>query len=65
MGFDYLSLGVFSVNNQRGFCHEMTIKSRMWDGCVVVDGGAFYPFNDGAVLKLELHEEDALRGVEL
>ena len=37
----------------------------MWDAWVVVDGGMSFHFNDGALLNLEMHEEDALRCVSL
>lgn len=33
----------------------------MWDACLVVDGGMSYRFNDGAVAKFEMFDEDALR----
>ena len=44
---------------------SISIKSRMWDAWVVVDGGMSFHFNDGALLNLEMHEEDALRCVSL
>ena len=33
--------GVFGVGNPRGFCAKMSIKSRMFDAWIVVDGGEF------------------------
>lgn len=62
---DPLVNGIFSVNHPRGFCKNLSLKSRMWDACVVVDGGVSYPFNDGAVVDLSVLEEDALRCVWL
>ena len=32
-------LGVFGVGKPRGFCVKMSIKSRMFDAWIVVDGG--------------------------
>ena len=43
----------------------MSVKSRMWDAWVVVDGGISFKFNDGAVVDLQMHDEDALRCVHL
>ena len=47
------------------YVFRMALKSRMWDGWVVVDGGMTFRFNDGATLILEMFEEDALRCVQL
>ena len=43
----------------------MTVRSRMFDAWVAVDGGISFRFNDGAVAVLEMFEKDALRCVEL
>ena len=43
----------------------MNIKSRMWDGWLVIDGGVSFQFNDGAVVELSMHDEDALCGVAI
>jgi NAD+ kinase len=37
----------------------------MWDACIVVDGSLSFSFNDGAVVELGIHDEDALRCVQL
>ena len=77
--------GVFGVGKPRGFCVKMSIKSRMFDAWIVVDGGEklqnysgtfkfsqsysfsglSVPFNDGAVVELAMHADDALRCVHL
>ncbi|XP_023230615.1 NAD kinase 2, mitochondrial-like isoform X1 [Centruroides sculpturatus] len=59
---------VFGVNfnsKPRGFAKKIEVKSRMFDACIVIDGGLSYIFNDGAVATLEIFEEDALRTVTL
>ncbi|XP_048763332.2 NAD kinase 2, mitochondrial-like [Ostrea edulis] len=55
--------GVFQVGNPKGFAKQIQICSRMWDACLVVDGGSSFKFNDGAVATLEIREEDALKTV--
>lgn len=42
---------------------RIQICSRMWDACLVVDGGSSFKFNDGAIATLEIKEEDALKTV--
>jgi NAD+ kinase len=37
----------------------------MWDACIVVDGSLSFSFNDGAMVELEMFDEDALRCVHL
>ena len=49
----------------RGFANRLEIRSRMWDACLVLDGALSYPFNDGAVARLEICDEDALKTVEI
>ncbi|CAI9725129.1 NAD kinase 2, mitochondrial-like [Octopus vulgaris] len=56
---------VFQIPNPRGCVHKIKIHSRMWDACLVIDGGSSFTFNDGAEATLEIHEEDALRTVSL
>lgn len=55
--------GVFQVGHPNGFATKIEICSRMWDACLVVDGGSSFKFNDGAVATLEIKEEDALKTV--
>jgi NAD+ kinase len=62
---DPLSSGIFQVSEPRGFCSRLQVKSRMWDACIVVDGSLSFTFNDGALVELEVHCEDALRCVHL
>ncbi|XP_064605702.1 NAD kinase 2, mitochondrial-like [Liolophura sinensis] len=60
---DPLINGVFQVSTPRGFAKKIQVRSRMWDACLVVDGGSSFKFNDGAIATMEMLEEDALRTV--
>ena len=51
--------------NPRGFADRIRIKSKMFDACVVLDGGLSYKFNDGAIATFEMREEDALKTIDL
>ncbi|KAK2179644.1 hypothetical protein NP493_478g01052 [Ridgeia piscesae] len=62
---DPIAAGIFRVPQPKGFCQTMNIKSRMWDGWLVIDGGVSFQFNDGAVVELSMHDEDALCGVAI
>ncbi|XP_041358859.1 NAD kinase 2, mitochondrial-like [Gigantopelta aegis] len=55
--------GVFHVSKPRGFAKRLSVLSRMWDACLVVDGGSSFKFNDGARATFEIHDDDALRTV--
>jgi len=44
---------------------RLRVKSRMWDACIVVDGTHSFTFNDGAVLELDMSDNNALRCVDL
>lgn len=54
---------VFPPCEPRGFAKTMLIRSRCFDASLVVDGGLSFMFNDGAVVRLEILPEDALRTV--
>ncbi|XP_039636154.1 NAD kinase 2, mitochondrial isoform X2 [Perca fluviatilis] len=56
---------VFSSSRQRGFASKVSVRSRCWDACMVVDGGTSFEFNDGAIATLSMSEEDQLRTVDL
>lgn len=43
---------------------RIEVKSRMFDACLVMDGGLSFVFNDGATAVFEIFEEDALRTVQ-
>lgn len=49
----------------RGFAKKIEVKSRMFDACLVIDGGLSFVFNDGATATLEMYDEDALCTVTL
>jgi len=50
---------------EHGFADDLVVRSRMFDACLVIDGGISYAFNDGATVFLSMHEEDSLRTVKL
>ncbi|KAK5851592.1 hypothetical protein PBY51_023135 [Eleginops maclovinus] len=56
---------VFSSSRQRGFASKVSVRSRCWDACMVVDGGTSFEFNDGAIATISMSEEDQLRTVLL
>ncbi|KAM8829102.1 NAD kinase 2, mitochondrial [Spinachia spinachia] len=56
---------VFSSSQQRGFASRVSVRSRCWDACMVVDGGTSFEFNDGAIATISMTEEDQLRTVVL
>ncbi|XP_060567958.1 NAD kinase 2, mitochondrial-like [Ruditapes philippinarum] len=62
---DPVNNGVFNVPSSRGKAKKIQISSRMWDACLVLDGGCSFRFNDGAIATCEMFDEDALRTVEL
>ena len=50
---------------EHGFADDLVVRSRMFDACLVIDGGISYAFNDGATVFLSMHDEDSLRTVKL
>ncbi|XP_069819175.1 NAD kinase 2, mitochondrial isoform X2 [Dendropsophus ebraccatus] len=55
-----ISNRVFSSSRQRGFTSKVSVRSRCWDACMVVDGGTSFEFNDGAIVTISMDREDAL-----
>ncbi|KAK7488487.1 hypothetical protein BaRGS_00020272 [Batillaria attramentaria] len=55
--------GIFQVSNPRNFAKQIRIRSRMWDACLVIDGGVSFKFNDGAVATFEIAKNNAIRTV--
>lgn len=53
----------FDSEHVNGFTKKITIKSRMWDACLVIDGGMSFKFNNGAEATFEIAENNALRTV--
>lgn len=47
------------------YFHRIEVKSRMFDACLVIDGGLSFAFNDGSTAILEINDEDALLTVNL
>lgn len=62
---DPVVFGTDFSSKPRGFANRIEVRSRMFDACLVIDGGLSFVFNDGAMALLEIFEEDALRTVTL
>jgi NAD+ kinase len=65
---DPVSVGTFPVTGgkkPRGKAKRIEVQSKCFDACLVVDGSLSYKFNDGTKAIIELHDEDALRTVQL
>jgi NAD+ kinase len=65
---DLISAGVWPDPKglkPRGFANKIEVKSRCFEGGIVVDGGVFFEFNEGTAATLEIHNSDALRTVKL
>uniref|UniRef100_UPI00358F1EB1 NAD kinase 2, mitochondrial isoform X2 n=1 Tax=Myxine glutinosa TaxID=7769 RepID=UPI00358F1EB1 len=56
---------VYSCTRPRGFAHRVSVRSRCWDACLVLDGAISFEFNDGAVATLVLNPNNALRTLNL
>lgn len=55
--------GVFQVSNPRNSAKQIRIRSRMWDACLVIDGGVSFRFNDGAVATFDIATNNAIRTI--
>ncbi|GIY56258.1 hypothetical protein CDAR_274952 [Caerostris darwini] len=62
---DPIMFGMGFKCKPRGFAEKIEIKSRMFDACLVIDGGLSFAFNDGATAILEISDEDALLTISL
>lgn len=62
---DPIRNAVFTVDQTGGFAKKIVIRSRMWDACLVIDGGMSFKFNDGAIATFEIAENQALRTVTM
>ncbi|XP_049624523.1 NAD kinase 2, mitochondrial isoform X2 [Suncus etruscus] len=60
-----ISNRVFSSSRQRCYTSKVSVRSRCWDACMVVDGGTSFEFNDGAIASMMINKEDELRTVLL
>ena len=49
----------------RGFCKKLTVRSQLYEGGLVIDGGIFIHFNVGTTAILETRKENALRNIVL
>lgn len=61
---DPVVFGTDFNSKPRGFAKRIEVKSRMFDACLVIDGGLSFVFNDGATAVFEIFDEDALRTVQ-
>ncbi|CAN8003821.1 unnamed protein product [Ixodes hexagonus] len=61
---DPVVFGTDFSSKPRGFAKRIEVRSRMFDACLVIDGGLSFVFNDGATAVFEIFEEDALRTVQ-
>lgn len=57
--------GGFFAYNSKKFFFRIEVKSRMFDACLVIDGGLSFTFNDGSTAVLEINDEDALKTITL
>ena len=65
---DPISVGTFpnpSELRPRGKAQKISVKSKCFDACLVVDGSLSFKFNDGTKAVIELLDEDSLRTVQL
>lgn len=54
----YIYICIFSI-------WRIEVKSRMFDACLVIDGGLSFTFNDGSTALLEINDEDSLLTIKL
>lgn len=63
------SVGTFPVaateKKPRGHAQRIEVKSRCFDACLVIDGSLSFKFNDGMKAVIEIHDEDALRTIQI
>lgn len=62
---DPVVFGINFTNNPRDFAKKISIKSRMTDAHLVIDGGLSYVFNDGSKASFEIFDGDALKTIKL
>ena len=65
---DPISVGTYPSPSElkpRGKARNITVKSKCFDACLVIDGSLSFKFNDGAKAIIDILEEDALRTFQL
>lgn len=65
---DPISVGTYPSPNEfkpRGKARNITVKSKCFDACLVIDGSLSFKFNDGTKAFIELLDKDSLRTVQL
>ena len=63
---DLISAGVWPKPKGirwRGFTDKLVVKSKCFDGGLVIDGGVSFAFNDGTTALLDIRPEDSLRTI--
>lgn len=50
---------------ERGKAEEIDVHSRLWDGCIILDGNWAYGFEYGTWAKLQILDEDALKTIQI
>lgn len=56
---------MFSCRSPHQFATKVSIRSRCWDATLCIDGHTSFTFDDGAIITLEMFEEDDLRVISL
>lgn len=65
---DPISVGTYPSPSElkpRGKARNITVKSKCFDACLVIDGSLSFKFNDGTQAVIELLDADSLRTVQL
>jgi len=65
---DPISVGTYPSPKElkpRGKARNITVKSKCFDACLVIDGSLSFKFNDGTKAVIELLDADSLRTVQL
>ena len=55
----------FTSSSEWGKADTINVHSRLWDGCIILDGNWAYGFDHGTWVKLEVLDEDALKTVQI
>ena len=50
---------------ERGKAGTINVHSRLWDGCIILDGNWAYGFEHGTWARLEILDEDALKTIQI
>jgi len=56
---------MFTCKSPHQFATKVSIRSRCWDATLCIDGHTSFTFDDGAIITLEMVQEDDLRTISL